>query len=53
MKTGKLKIINHAMAREVTTNAEGLATGVFCVNTEDGREYQARAKYCCAGCQRL
>ena len=44
METGKLKIINHAMAREVTTDTEGLATGVSYVNTQDGREYQARAR---------
>ncbi|MFQ5928375.1 MAG: GMC family oxidoreductase [Acidobacteriota bacterium] len=44
VKTGKLTIINHAMAREVITNADGLAAGVSYVNTRDRREYQARAR---------
>ncbi|MDA2930962.1 GMC family oxidoreductase [Acidobacteria bacterium AH-259-O06] len=44
VKTGKLTIINHAMAREVTTNADGLATGVSYVNTRDRREHQVRAR---------
>ncbi|MDA2937754.1 GMC family oxidoreductase [Acidobacteria bacterium AH-259-A15] len=44
VKTGKLTIINHAMAREVITNADGLATGVSYVNTRDRREHQVRAR---------
>jgi choline dehydrogenase-like flavoprotein len=44
LKTGKLTVIPHAMAREVLTNAEGLATGVSYVNTQDQKEYQIRAK---------
>jgi choline dehydrogenase-like flavoprotein len=44
LKTGKLTIVPHAMAREVLTDAEGLATGVSYVNTQDLQEYQVRAK---------
>ena len=36
--------MTNAMAREVTTNTSGLATGVSYVNTEDGKEYQVRAR---------
>jgi choline dehydrogenase-like flavoprotein len=43
-KTGKLTLVTGAMAREVTTNAEGLATGVSYVDTKTGRETQVRAK---------
>ncbi len=43
LKTGKLKIINHAMAREVTTR-NGMATGVSYVNKKDRQEYKVRAK---------
>lgn len=44
LATGKLKILTGAMAREVTTDAEGRATGVSYVNTADGREYKVKAK---------
>ena len=44
MRTGRLKIITNAMAREVTTNSDGLATGISYVNTQDKREYQVRAR---------
>lgn len=43
-KTGRLTIINHAMAREVTVGRDGMATGVSYVNTQDLQEYQVRAK---------
>lgn len=43
-KTGNVKIINHAMAREITTNKNGLASGVSYVNKQDGKEYQVKAK---------
>ena len=43
-KTGNLDLILHAMAREVLTDSEGLATGVSYVNTLDGLEYQVNAK---------
>ncbi|HMD35152.1 MAG TPA: GMC family oxidoreductase, partial [Vicinamibacterales bacterium] len=44
LATGKLRIITNAMAREVTTGSDGLATGVSYVNTIDRREYQVRAR---------
>jgi choline dehydrogenase-like flavoprotein len=44
LATGKLKIITGAMAREVLTDTNGLATGVSYVNTSDGREITVRAK---------
>jgi choline dehydrogenase-like flavoprotein len=44
LRTGRLRIITNAMAREVTTSGDGLATGVSYVNTQDGREYQIRAR---------
>jgi len=44
LQTGRLQIITNAMAREVTTNSEGLATGVSYVNTQDKREHQVRAR---------
>ena len=44
LKTGRLKILTGAMAREVLTNDEGLATAVSYVDTATGREEQVRAK---------
>src|SRR5947207_2710758 len=44
LATGKLKIVTGAMAREVTTGDDGLATGVSYVDTRDRREYQVRAR---------
>jgi len=44
LRTGRLRIITNAMAREVTTNENGLATGISYVNTQDQREYQIRAR---------
>ncbi len=44
MKTGNLKVIDHAMVREVLTNDEGIATGVSYVNTKDLQEYTAKGK---------
>jgi choline dehydrogenase-like flavoprotein len=44
VKTGRLKIVTGAMAREVLTDAEGLATGVSYVDTATGREQQVRAR---------
>ena len=40
IKTGNVDIIANAMAREVLTNKEGLATGVSYINKEDMQEYQ-------------
>jgi choline dehydrogenase-like flavoprotein len=44
LRTGRLRIVTNAMAREVTTNENGLATGISYVNTQDKREYQIRAR---------
>ena len=44
LATGRLRIIANAMAREVTTGEEGLATGVSYVDTNDRREYAVRAR---------
>lgn len=40
VETGNLDVIPHAMAREVITNSEGLATGVSYVDTLDMQDYQ-------------
>lgn len=42
--TGKLNLVLNAMAREVTTDEEGRATGVSYVDTRSGQEYRVRAK---------
>jgi choline dehydrogenase-like flavoprotein len=44
LKTGRLKIVTGAMAREVITNGEGLATGVSYLDTATGQEQQVRAR---------
>jgi choline dehydrogenase-like flavoprotein len=44
LATGKLHIITSAMAREVLTDAGGLATGVSYVNRGDRRDYTVRAR---------
>ncbi len=44
MKTNNVDVIPNAMAREVLTNKEGLATGVSYVNKEDLMEYQVNGK---------
>lgn len=44
LKTGNVDIIPNAMAREVLTDKEGLATGVSYVNKEDLNEYQVKGK---------
>src|SRR5262245_214286 len=44
LKTGRLQIITGAMAREVLTNEEGLATGVSYVNTATGQEEPVRGR---------
>jgi choline dehydrogenase-like flavoprotein len=43
-KTGKLKLIAGAMAREVETNDEGLATGISYIETATGRVTSVKAK---------
>jgi choline dehydrogenase-like flavoprotein len=44
LKTGKLKVVTGAMAREVVTDTEGLATGVSYIDTSSGREVTVRAR---------
>jgi choline dehydrogenase-like flavoprotein len=44
LKTGRLRLITNAMAREVSTDESGLATGVSYVNTKDRRDYAVRAR---------
>lgn len=44
VKTGNVDVIANAMAREVLTNSEGLATGVSYVNKTDLQEYQVKGK---------
>jgi choline dehydrogenase-like flavoprotein len=43
-QTNRLRIITNAMAREVTVNPQGLATGVSYVNTTTGRDEHVRAR---------
>ena len=43
-RTNRLRIITNAMAREVTVNAQGLATGVSYINTATGRDEHVRAR---------
>jgi len=42
--TGNIDVITNAMAREVLTNAEGLATGVSFIKKDDGMEYQVSGR---------
>jgi len=44
LATGRLTLITNAMAREVVTNASGLASGVSYVDRTDGREHRVRAR---------
>jgi choline dehydrogenase-like flavoprotein len=44
LATGRLRIIANAMAREVTTDENGLATGVSYINRTDRRDYAVRAR---------
>jgi choline dehydrogenase-like flavoprotein len=43
-KTGRLTILSNAMAREVTVNDAGLATGVSYIDKKSGRDEHVRAK---------
>ena len=43
-RDGRLTIITGAMAREVTTDDTGKATGVVYIHTADGTEHQVRAR---------
>jgi choline dehydrogenase-like flavoprotein len=42
--TGNVDVVPNAMAREVITNSEGLATGVSYVNKEDMLDYQVNGR---------
>jgi choline dehydrogenase-like flavoprotein len=44
IKTGNVDVIANAMAREVLTDANGLATGVSYVNKDDMMEYQVTGR---------
>src|SRR5688572_7416668 len=44
LATGNVDLVTGAMAREVLTNKEGLATGVSYVNKGDMQEYQVQGK---------
>ena len=44
MKTGNVDLVTNAMAREVLTNKEGLATGVSYVSKDDMQEYQVEGR---------
>ncbi len=44
LKTGNVDLVTNAMAREVITNAEGLATGISYVSKDDMQEYQVSGK---------
>lgn len=44
METGNVTLITNAMAREVLTDDEGLATGVSYVSKDDNMEYVIKAK---------
>ena len=43
LKTGRLTLVTHAMAREVTLNSRGLATGVTYIDTKTRRENHVNA----------
>ena len=44
LATGRLSLVTRAMAREVTTDETGLATGVAYIDTATGRENHVRAR---------
>jgi choline dehydrogenase-like flavoprotein len=44
LKTGNIDVVANAMAREVLTDKEGLATGVSYVSKEDMQEYQVSGR---------
>jgi choline dehydrogenase-like flavoprotein len=44
MATGNIDVVPNAMAREVLTNKEGLATGISYVSKDDLQEYQVNGK---------
>jgi choline dehydrogenase-like flavoprotein len=44
LRTGNVDLVTNAMAREVLTNNEGLATGVSYINKDDMQEYQVSGR---------
>ena len=44
LRTGNVDLVTNAMAREVLTNKEGLATGVSYVSKDDMQEYQVTGR---------
>jgi choline dehydrogenase-like flavoprotein len=44
LKTGNIDLVTNAMAREVLTNSEGLATGVSYVSKDDLQEYEVSGR---------
>src|SRR5690606_10834783 len=44
LKTGNVDVIPNAMAREVTTDKNGLATGISYVDKTDLQEYQVKGR---------
>ena len=44
LQGGQVDLYTNAMVREVTTGAEGLATGVSYINTGDHREYELKGR---------
>ncbi len=44
LKTGNIDVVANAMAREVLTNKEGIATGVSYISKEDMMEYQVSGR---------
>ncbi len=44
LKTGNIDVVANAMAREVTTNSEGLATGISYIDKTDMSEYQVKGR---------
>jgi choline dehydrogenase-like flavoprotein len=44
VKTGNVDLITGAMAREVLTNSEGLATGISYINKFDLQEYEVKGR---------
>lgn len=44
METGRLTLITHAMAREISVNQQGLANGVLYIDKQTGAEHRVRAR---------
>ncbi len=44
LRTGRLRLVTHAMAREVTTGPDGRATGVSYIDTQTGEDRHVSAR---------